>query len=102
MAETTAFETASACLEQSSSLTSIEARGTIRLALKAAGFDAKTATARALTAVVERVLPAELRSRRIADPDTICAKIALALEGIAGEPATDTAEAVFARLGGGR
>ena len=100
MAGTTAFETACACLEQSTSLTSLEARGTIRLALKAAGFDAKTAGARALAAVVQRVLPAELRSRRIADPDAICAKIALALEGVAAEPVSDTAEAVFARLGG--
>ena len=100
MAGSAAFEAACACLEQSSSLTNLEARGTIRLALKEAGFEAKTATARVLSTVVERVLPAELRSRRIADPDAICARIALALEGVAAEPVSDTAEAVFARLGG--
>ena len=100
MAGSTAFEAASACLEQSSSLTNLEARGTIRLALKEAGFEAKTATARVLTAVVQRVLPAELRSRRIADPDAICARIALALAGLASEPDAETAEAVFERLGG--
>jgi hypothetical protein len=50
--------------------------------------------------VVRRLLPAELRSRRVADPDAVCAKIAVALEGIASEPADASAESVFERLGG--
>ena len=100
MADSAAFETACACLEQASSLTSLEARGTIRLALKEAGFDAKSASPRALASVVRRVLPAELQSRRVADPETVCGKIALALEGLAAEPASETAEDVFKRLGG--
>ena len=100
MADSIAFEAASACLEKSSSLTNIEARGTIRLALKAAGFDAKSVSPQMLSVVLRRVLPGELRSRRISDPDHICSKIALALEGVSADPAADSAEAVFKRLGG--
>jgi hypothetical protein len=100
MADSAAFEAACACLENSSSLTKIEARGTIRLALKEAGFEAKTATPEVLSAVVRRLLPAELRSRGIADPVAVCTKIALRLEGMVSEPAAETAEAVFKRLGG--
>src|SRR5687768_1394780 len=100
MADSAAFEAACACLEKSSSLTNLEARGTIRLALKAAGFEAKTASPQVVGAVVRRLLPAELRSRRVDDPEAICTKIALALEGMTAEPARSTAEAVFERLGG--
>jgi len=100
MADSAAFEAACACLERVSSLTNIEARGTIRLALKEAGFDAKTATPRVLAIVAQRVLPAELRSRRVADPEAVCSKIELALAGMTSESVSDTAEAVFARLGG--
>jgi hypothetical protein len=100
MADSSAFEAACACLEKSSSLTNLQARGTIRLALKEAGFEAKTASPQVLGAVVRRVLPAELRSLRVDDPEGICTKIALALEGMNSEPAAETAEAVFKRLGG--
>jgi hypothetical protein len=100
MADSAAFEAACACLEQSSSLNHLEARGTIRIALKEAGFEAKTATARILGAVVRRVLPTELRSLKVADPEAISTKIALMLDGMNSEPASETAEAVFKRLGG--
>jgi hypothetical protein len=100
MADSAAFEAACACLEQASSLNNLEARGTIRIALKEAGFDAKTATPQVLGTVVRRLLPAELRSRRIADPEAICTKIALALDGMSAEPVSETADAVFERLGG--
>ena len=53
MADSTAFEAACLCLENSSSLTKLEARGTIRIALKEAGFEAKTATPKVLAAVVQ-------------------------------------------------
>jgi hypothetical protein len=53
-----------------------------------------------LGTVVRRLLPAELRSRRIADAEAICTKIALALEGMSAEPVSETADAVFERLGG--
>ena len=100
MADSAAFEAACACLETASSLSSLEARGTIRLALKEAGFEAKTASPQVVGAVVQRLLPAALRSRRVADPEAICSKIARALDGLLSDSASDTAEAVFKRLGG--
>lgn len=101
MAESAAFETACTCLEQSSSLDRLAARGTIRLAAKQAGFEPKTVTPQQLGVVVKRLLPAELASRGVADPDGLCATIARALESLASGPAAETPEAVFQRLGGG-
>jgi hypothetical protein len=46
-------------------LSELEARGTLRLALKASGLDAKNASAQALRVVVERVLSRELRARGV-------------------------------------
>jgi hypothetical protein len=102
MADSSAFEAACACLEQSSSLDRLAARGTIRLALKEAGLEAKTVTARQLEVVVNKVLPAELAARDVATPDAVCARIATALRGLdgAGAVGADTPEAVFARLAG--
>jgi hypothetical protein len=101
VAESAAFEAACNSLEQSSSLDRLAARGTIRLALKQAGLDAKSVTAQQLVVVVKRLLPAELTSRGVADPDSLCTAIARALEGVAGGAAAETPEAVFQRLGGG-
>jgi len=101
MAESAAFEAACAALEQSGALDRLAARGTIRLALKQAGLEPRTATARELRVVAGRLLPAELAARGVAEPDAVCAAIAKALEGVESTPASETPDAVFARLGGG-
>lgn len=101
MAESAAFEAACSCLEKSGALDRLAARGTIRLALKAGGLDAKTVTPRQLDVVLTRLLPAELTSRGIAAPEDLCARISKALEGLdGGSQAADSPEAIFARLGG--
>ena len=100
MAESVAFETACTCLEQATSLDRLAARGTIRLAAKQAGFEPKTVSPQQLGVVVKKLLPAELASRGIADPDALCATIARALEGLASGPSAESPEAVFQRLGG--
>ena len=100
MADSAAFEAACACLEQSGALDRLVARGTIRLALKAAGLEPKSVTARELAVAVERLLPPELSARGIAEPGAVCASIARALEGVQDGASSETPEAVFARLGG--
>lgn len=101
MAESAAFETACSCLEQSGSLDRLAARGTIRLALKQAGLEPKTVTARQLDVVLKKLLPAELSSRGISAPEELCARIGKALESVdGGARAADTPEAIFARLAG--
>jgi hypothetical protein len=99
MADSAAFEAACLSLEQSSSLDRISARGTIRLALKEAGLEPKTVTARELEVVVTKVLPPELAVRDVSAPDAVCAQINKVLRGLDGAAnGTDTPEAVFARL----
>jgi hypothetical protein len=100
MAESAAFEAVCASLEQNSSLDRLEARGTMRLALKQAGLDPKAVTGRQLAAVLEKLLPAELASRGIASPEALCTRIGAALASVDASARTDTPEAIFARLAG--
>jgi hypothetical protein len=100
MADSAAFEAVCACLEQSSSLDRLAARGTIRLVLKEAGLEPKTVTARELDVVVRKMLPAELVARDVAEPEALCTRITQALRGLDGAAPADTPETIFARLAG--
>ena len=100
MADSAAFEAACTALERSGALDRLVARGTLRLVLKAAGLEPKTATARDLVVAVKRLLPAELAARGVGRPDALCASVADALGGVAEDRSSgDTPEEVFARLG---
>jgi hypothetical protein len=99
MAESAAFEAACTCLEQEGSLDRLAARGTIRLALKQAGLEPKTVSAKQLDVVLTKLLPAELGSRGIAGSEEICGRISKALANVDGGRSADTPEAIFARLG---
>lgn len=102
MADSAAFEAACTGLEKQGALERLVARGTIRLVLKQAGLDPRTATARELAVAVRRLLPAELAARGVAEPDALGASVAEALEGLGSRAGggRDTPEAIFARLGG--
>ena len=100
MSESSAFEAACSCLEQSGALDRLAARGTIRLALKQAGLDPKSVTARELAVVAKRLLPAELGARGVVEPEALCARIAKAFESVQSGAGADTPEAIFARLAG--
>lgn len=101
MADSQAFAIACEQLEQASSLERIEARGTVRLALKEAGLDAASVTSSQMQVVVDKILPRELDARGVADPGAVCATIKRAL---AAAPDTDgpgnSPEDVFSRLAG--
>jgi len=99
MADSAAFEAACARLEESGGLDRLVARGTMRLVLKAAGLEPKTATARDLVVAVERLLPAELSARGVPEPQALCASVVSALQSVGEHRATETPEAIFARLG---
>ena len=98
----TAFEFVAARLEQRTEFDSVEARGTVRLALKEAGLDARTVTASQIAVVVERLLPYELRSRGVAEGERIARAILADLKGFrAADPeAPESPEDVFRRLAG--
>lgn len=100
MADSNAFTTLCEQLESSSSLDRLEARGTVRLALKQAGLESGQVTASQLVVVVQKVLPNELRTRGIDDADSVCQQLATVLKAMPDEVAGESPEAVFKRLGG--
>ena len=101
MADSTSFEFACAELERTTSLDRLEARGTVRLALKETGLEAHSVTPGQMATVMTKVLPTELATRGVEEGESICAAIAAGLSDLPDGDAADTPEAVFQRLGGG-
>ena len=100
MADSAAFELACAVLEHDTSLERLEARGTVRLALKAAGLDAHNVAPDQMAVVVANLLPHELKSRGVKDGDGVCAALREKLTRLKPSDAAETPDAVFSRLGG--
>lgn len=102
MSESRVFEWLSDELERRTPLSRIEARGTIRLALKDAGLDAATVTPAQLGVVVAKLLPEALMKRRVPDSSELCDELLDALRAYASKLPTvteDTAYDVFRRIG---
>ena len=99
MADSTSFEFACAELERTTSFDRLEARGTVRLALKETGLEAHSVTPGQMATVMTKVLPKELATRGIEESESTCAAIAAALSDLPDEDVADTPEAVFQRLG---
>jgi hypothetical protein len=103
MADSQAFEWVCGELERSTSLDRLQARGTLRLALKEAGLEARSVTAAQIDAVVRQVLPGELRARGVQEEAAICENLAASLVAaeLEGESSgAESPEEVFRRLGG--
>ena len=75
-------------------------RGAVRLALKAAGFEPRGVRPSEMAVVVSRMLPKELASCGIADPEAMCAKLAADVSGLTTRSGPEAADAIFRRLGG--
>jgi hypothetical protein len=100
MADAAAFQRVCSELEILTGLSTLEARGTVRLALKAAGFDAKSVNSEQMSVVVRKVLPGELSLRGIEAGEGLCERIASGLAGCAdAASAAESPEDVFRRLG---
>ena len=96
------FETVADALCRDTDLEELEARGTLRLALKQAGLEARTVTVEQMRVVVGQLLAGELRFRDVPEPEHLCERIGKLLES---EPATrsgdaESPEAIFRRLAG--
>jgi hypothetical protein len=89
-------------IERATSLSQLEARGTVRLALKAAGIDAKRVSADEMKVVLAKVMPHELDSRGCENGERLCKEIVERMAGrsFAAADTDDSPESVFARLGG--
>lgn len=94
------FEWVCQQLEDTTQLSRLEARGTIRLALREVGLTVKGVARRPMIFVLEQVLPGLLRSRNIEGAVQICdglkTRLAVAELGSVAESPED----VFARMGG--
>ena len=100
MADSAAFEFACGQLESRSSLDRLAARGTIRIALKQAGLEARSVTPDQMAVVIQKILPSELSNRGVDSVEEICQRILTGLRGVTSGPASETPDAVFKRLGG--
>lgn len=89
-------------LERRTDLATLEARGTVRLALKEAGLDARSVSVDQMVVMLRKVMPAEIRSRGVEQPEAVCDAVVKALQ--AAHPASGRAtdpespEAIFRRL----
>ena len=98
------FDVAAERVEHHTSLDRLEARGTLRIALKIAGLTAKSVTAGQLCVLLEKVMPDDLEKRGVSDAAVACSAV---IDDLANTPdATDTPpttnpDEVFRRLAGG-
>ena len=100
MADSAVFDFVCDKLEQATQMDRLAVRGTVRIALKQAGLEARGVTTQQMSVVLERVLPAELRTRGVEGGDPLCAQIRAGLGSVASGSQLDTPDAVFQRLGG--
>jgi hypothetical protein len=103
VAESPTFDWICSELERRTDLDRLEARGTIRLALKEAGLQARSVTPEQMKVVLERMLPGELATRGVDDAESLCTALLPDLQAIASDPGggPEAPEDVFRRLGGG-
>lgn len=101
MADSPAFDWVCSELERRTTLDRLEARGTVRLALKQAGLESRSVTAEQVQVVIQKVLPAELRSRGVEGDASVCEALAAGVLSVHPTNAQhESPDEVFRRLGG--
>jgi hypothetical protein len=73
--ESSAFAAACGALEELTGMSRLQSRGTIRILLRDADLEPESVTTGQLLAVIGRLLPEALRSRAIADEETVCSRL---------------------------
>jgi hypothetical protein len=103
VADSPTFDWICSELERRTDLDRLEARGTIRLALKGAGLEARSLIPEQMQVVLERLLPGELTTRGVEDAESLCAALLPDLQALASDAGggPEAPEDVFRRLGGG-
>jgi hypothetical protein len=95
------FEFVASELEKRSGLENLEARGTLRLALKSSGLTAREVKTEQMAVVLNQVMPGELRVQGIDNPEAVCEELSQAVKGMKaeeGESAGTSPEDVLRRL----
>lgn len=88
------FDQVCAQLAIQSDLSTLEARGTIRIALKEAGLTAAHLTSHQMKVVIEQVLPEELAARGVDDIGRICSALELVAKRLERDPRTDAGDRI--------
>ncbi len=97
----TLFEFVAAELQLRSGLENLEARGTLRLALKSSGLTPRELTREQMVVVIDQVMPRELRVRGVDNPEAVCRELSRAVKGFEdseAEAVGSSPEDVFRRL----
>jgi hypothetical protein len=100
---TTLFDIAAERLEEGSDMDRLEARGTLRLAVKEAGLDVQNLAIPQLQAVFEKLMPKELEARGVADAAATCKAVMKDIATAASAAnleASNSPDEIFKRLGG--
>jgi hypothetical protein len=100
VADSPAFEFVCGEIERLTQLSRLEARGTVRLALKEAGLGT-AARPREIKVVIEKVLPRELGTRGVASAEQVCSEIAAGVSRLSDDGGAQTPDVIFSRLAGG-
>lgn len=100
LADSPAFDWTCQELEKETDFDRLEARGTVRIALKSSGLEAGSVLPDQMRVVIEKVLPGELTARGVADADGLCARMATRVTSIDSGNAAESPDEVFRRLGG--
>lgn len=98
------FELVAEELERRTDLAKLEARGTVRLALKEAGLEGRSVTEEQMVVMLRKVMPDQMRSRGVERPEQICEAIITALKSSSGgssPPKAESPEDIFRRLADG-
>lgn len=101
VSEAPIFEQVSQLLEELTTFNRLESRGTVRLALKQAGFSPRAVGHHEMLVVLERVLPEALAARGVAHASEVCTRLAARLTALDGDDAADASESpeeVFRRF----
>lgn len=96
MASSPLFERIAAALEQATHLDRLEARGTLRLALRESGLKPESLTIDQAQALLRHVLPSQLGKRGIEDAERVCGILAGVVA--ATSDAAHSAEDLFRRV----
>lgn len=81
MPEDSAFQWLCDQLVESTCLDELEARGTVRLALKQVGHDSASVAADTIAALLREILPGELRLRGVDESEALCERLVKDLTG---------------------
>ena len=94
------FDAACEELVRVTEMPELAARGTWRLALRDAGLDPATVSARELAVVAEALMPGHLESRGVSAP-SLAAAVEARLADLPIETRSETPDQIFRRLAGG-